>query len=193
MHRTRTGPLECGWKHGGRCLFFAVSDDGLLLAIAPAMRCRGHWVPASSAASHRSRSRGNPTFGFPLPLGHPLPLPFSRRDPQLHTELLLDVQGLLMEGNSSCGPGPPGTHPRHPPARARPRPGGRSRPLRARSRQLRALRTHRPPATTRPRSRHRSTATPTMPTTLPSTNARRQPHEAIACSPSANVSAAATD
>ena len=63
-------------------------------------------------------------------------------------------------GSSSCSPRPPGTHPRHPPARAHPRPGGRKSPFRTRSRQLRALRTHPSPATTRPRSRHRYSAAP---------------------------------
>ena len=36
-------------------------------------------------------------------------------------------------GTSSCGPGPPGTHPSHPPAREPYRPTGRKSPFRARS------------------------------------------------------------
>src|SRR5678809_208372 len=32
------------------------------------------------SAPSRDRSRGNPTFGFPLPLGSPFLFPFSRKD-----------------------------------------------------------------------------------------------------------------
>lgn len=73
----------------------------------------------------------------------------SRRGPEVHAAV----------------PDQPGTLPRHPPARARPRPTDRKRPFRARSRQFRALRTHRSLTTNTSRSRRRDrhhSATPSL-------------------------------
>ncbi len=56
----------------------------------------GRW----SFAPRGDRSRGNPTFGFPLPLGHPPPLPFSRR---LSTWPFRPVLGV----SRGCGTGTP--------------------------------------------------------------------------------------
>ena len=81
-------------------------------------------------------------------------------------------------GESSCGPGPPGTRSHHPPACAHPRPGGRGSPFRPHFPRVRAMRTHRSPAATRPRSRHQphhhsATPAPTSPNPPPAGGARQ--------------------
>ena len=70
----------------------------------------------------------------------------SRWEPLVRGPLCAEMDVFSLHagvGTSSCSPGPPGTHFRHPPARARPQPSGRMRPFRARSGHCRALRTHR--------------------------------------------------
>ena len=65
-----------------------------------------------------------------------------------------------LRSQTTWNPPRPSSRPRTSP------PAGRKSPLRARSVQVGALRTHRSPATTRPRSRHRDSATPSVMTGL---------------------------